>query len=206
MALIRSVPVVDPTHDAQVAHDAVRALTLLEAMGLIALDAPLAQVTLSQLREAARTAAQAGIGRKVPRLLSGRPATEQVARAMRQLVEALEDSPLPASETRVMADIFGWPELSRLAGASQPSLRRYAAGRRHAPDDVANRIHWLARVVGHLRGAYNDAGIRRWFQRPRAQLNGESPAAFLRGDWSPDDVDVDAVRALAAGLSGAGAT
>jgi uncharacterized protein (DUF2384 family) len=204
MTAIRSVSVANPVDDPEVAHQAVRVLTLMEAMGLVELDEPVARLDLQHLRAASRTAARAGIGRQLPRLLVGRPSAEQVASAMRQLADALEESPLPASETSALAGIFGWPELSRVVGASQPSLRRYAGGKRATPDDVAYRIHWLARVVGYLRGAYNDAGIRRWFQRPRAQLDGKPPVALLRRGWSPDDARVEAVRVLAAGLSAAG--
>jgi hypothetical protein len=65
---------------------------------------------------------------------------------------------------------------------------------------VAARLHFLASVVGDLAGAYNDFGIRRWFERPRTALEGRAPAALLSGPWSPDDVEPQRVRELAASL------
>jgi hypothetical protein len=85
------------------------------------------------------------------------------------------------------------------------SLRRYAAKSRTIPDLVAARLHFLALVVGDLGGAYNDFGIRRWFERPRSQLDGKAPRQILRGPWTPDDAVVQTLRALAADLAGPGA-
>jgi hypothetical protein len=207
MAVIRSITESDPLRDPDIAYQTMRVLTLLNAMGLIELDEPLTNLELKHLRGAAAAAAKAGIGRHVqPLLASPQPTTQQVTSAVRQLAEALADSPLPGSETRELAAIFGWPGLARLIDASAVSLRRYAAGLRDAPDEVANRIHWLAKVVGDLRGAYNDAGIRRWFGRPRAQLDMRAPRDLLAKGWSPDQPEIRAVRQLAAELVGGGAT
>jgi hypothetical protein len=68
---------------------------------------------------------------------------------------------------------------------------------------VAARLHWLAMVVADLAGAYNNFGIRRWFERPRSQLQGKSPRQVLGNAWSPDDEAASRVRALASVLSGA---
>jgi hypothetical protein len=201
----RSAADADPIDDPHVVYQATRVLALLDAMGLLELDAPIAKLDLGHLRKAANAAAQAGIGRDVlPLLSTSHPTAGQLGLLVEQLAEALEDSPSPASETGEMSAVFGWQELARLVSASQISLRRYAAGQRDAPDAVAARMHWLAKVVGELRGAYNDAGIRRWFERPRAQLDGRPPRALLRDGWSPDDADVERVRQLAAALFGGG--
>jgi hypothetical protein len=55
-------------------------------------------------------------------------------------------------------------------------------------------------VVADLAGAYNASGIRRWFERPRAQLDGRSPRQFLGDDWRVDDEWASRVRALAASI------
>lgn len=112
---------------------------------------------------------------------------------------------MPQPEIRELLTTFDAEELAGLVGASQSSLRRYALGARTTPDDTAARVHWLAKVVGDLRGAYNAAGVRRWFERPRAQLDGRPPRALLLGGWDPDDPGPRAVRDLARALSGAGA-
>ncbi len=56
-----------------------------------------------------------------------------------------------------------------------------------------------------LAGAYNGFGIRRWFERPRAQLDGRSPREVLDIDWDPVDPDAARVRVLAAVLASASA-
>ena len=181
-------------------------LGLIDAMGLLKLREPIPYLQLSLLREAANAASNAGIGQHAAALLADPQLSQQVLLAtLRQLAEALEDSPLPNTEARELASVFGWEVLSELVHSSPVSLRRYASTARTAPDDVAGRMHWLAKIVGDLRGAYNDAGIRRWFERPRAQLDGHSPNEFLLRPWTPDQPEVEAVRNLAKSLAGAGA-
>ena len=85
------------------------------------------------------------------------------------------------------------------------SLRRYVSGSREVPDRIAARIHWLALLVSDLAGAYNELGIRRWFDRPRDSLGGRSPRQALGIDWDPAGPDAQLVRSLAAALAGAGA-
>lgn len=64
-------------------------------------------------------------------------------------------------------------------------------------------MHWLALVVGDLAGAYNDIGIRRWFDRKRTQLGGRAPAQLLRQGWRPDHAGPRRIRDLAHALTGA---
>ena len=90
--------------------------------------------------------------------------------------------------------------MARLLGISQSSARRYFLGSRSTPDTVAARLHFLAFVVGDLAGAYNDIGVRRWFDRPRQRLDGSTPAQTLGERWSPDDDDPRRVRELARAL------
>lgn len=199
----------DPTdrvRSPQAVREATRVLGLIDAMGLLKLREPIPYLQLSLLREAANAAARAGIGQHAAAVLADPQLNRRVLLlTLRQLAEALEDSPLPDSEARELASVFGWDLLSSMVHSSPASLRRYASTLRKAPDDVAGRMHWLAKVVGDLRGAYNDAGIRRWFDRPRVQLQGQAPNDFLRRPWTPDQPDVAAVRSLATSLAGAGA-
>jgi hypothetical protein len=80
-------------------------------------------------------------------------------------------------------------------------MRRYASGSRPTPDAVAARLHFLARVLAELRGAYNDIGVRRWFQRKRTVLRKRSPAQILTDDWSPEDSNPQRVLELARSLA-----
>jgi hypothetical protein len=187
-------------------REATRVLGLIDAMGLLKLREPITSLQLSLLREAANAAAQRGIGQHAAAVLAGpQPNRRVVLLALRQLAEALEDSPLPDSEARELARVFGWDPLALMVHSSPASLRRYASTLREAPDDVAGRLHWLAKVVGDLRGAYNDAGIRRWFDRPRVQLQGQAPNDLLHQEWTPDQPEIAAVRSLSTSLAGAGA-
>jgi hypothetical protein len=60
----------------------------------------------------------------------------------------------------------------------------------------------LSLIVGDLSGAYNEIGIRRWFDRRRAQLDGRAPSDLLKGRWKaslPGPLQVqDLARALVA--------
>lgn len=122
------------------------------------------------------------------------------------LLRAIEESPVPEKEWGAMRDIYGDEELTRLLGISASSVKRYAASERDTPIDVADRLHWLAMVVADLAGSYNEFGIRRWFHRPRGQLNGKSPFEVLGVNWDPDSESAQRVRDLARSLAGAGAT
>lgn len=131
-------------------------------------------------------------------------ATERaVAGGLARLNEALEASATPQTEWPSMRAVFGDDMLVALLGVGESSMRRYAGGERATPDDAAARLHWLAMVVADLAGAYNEFGIRRWFQRPRVQLDGRSPWQVLGDAWSPDDAAAHRVRELASVLSGA---
>lgn len=109
----------------------------------------------------------------------------------------LEDSPTPATEWGGLREIVGDELLARILSISVASLRRYAAGERRCPDEVAARLHWLAMVVEHLEGSFNAFGIRRWFQRSRQALGGLSPLAVLGEAWHPESAGPRRVMALA---------
>ena len=123
----------------------------------------------------------------------GGPARDEL---LAQVYERLEESPSPATEWQAVRDVLDDDALlAALLGIGPVSVRRYAKGERHCPDPVAVRLHWLALLIDQLEGTYNAYGIRRWFQRPRAALEGQAPQDRLKGDWDPDD---DAVRPLVA--------
>lgn len=117
---------------------------------------------------------------------------------------AVVGSPVPERELAELWRILGPEPLAALVGVSVVSLRRYVAGERPAPDIVAARGHWLALVASDLAGTYNEIGIRRWFERPRAQLEGRSPTQALGQGWDPDDPSAIRVAALASALVGPG--
>ena len=116
------------------------------------------------------------------------------------------DSPVPEYEWPALESILGAELLSRLLGVSVSSLRRYRSTSRRTPDAVAARLHFLALMVGDLAGAYNDIGIRRWFERKRTLLTGRSPTDILTGNWAPEDPGPSRIRELAQSLSYSPAT
>src|SRR3972149_6417930 len=87
-----------------------------------------------------------------------------------------------------------------------PAPPRRGPRGRGAPDDVAGRLHVLARIVGELRGAYNDQGIRRWFERRRTTLDDRTPQELLAGAWDPEAAGPGAVLAIARSLNASAAT
>lgn len=123
-----------------------------------------------------------------------------------RLYETIVESPVPDSEWGSIRKLLGDDLLEKLLHVSRQSIHRYASGERRTPQDVAERLHVLALIASDLSGSYNEFGIRRWFERPRAELGGRSPAALLKPDWKPGHEAARKVRSLAAELIGAGAT
>lgn len=119
-----------------------------------------------------------------------------------QVYERLEECPSPATEWQAVRDVLKDDDLlAALLGIGTASVRRYAKGERHCADAVAARLHWLALLIDQLEGTYNVYGIRRWFQRPRAALEGQAPQDRLKGDWDPDDDAIQPLEALAQSAS-----
>jgi transcriptional regulator with XRE-family HTH domain len=134
------------------------------------------------------------------------PSNEDLASMLRLVIAALEASPVAKYEWPAVTRVFEPERLADLLGISLSSLRRYLSGSRDTPDEVAARLHHLALIVGDLAGAYNDVGIRRWFDRRRSALAGRSPSALLAGEWNPEDKGPQQVRALAQSLTALAAT
>ncbi len=151
---------------------------------------------------------EAGIGRSFLAELHRLPCFDaaRLSALLAKINEALDQSPAPAHEWRALQGVLGVEMLTRLLGISQSSARRYISGERSTPDAIAARLHFLAFVVGDLAGAYNDIGVRRWFDRPRERLDGTTPARTLGDDWSPGDDGPQRVSALARALASSPAT
>lgn len=205
MATIRIRSISAPLDRPGLTEQAVGLVRRADAVGLLPGVEPVELLDMTLVRRIAEEASAAGIGRSAAAAILGQPGTdERLASLLRRLDEAMAASPLPEQELRALADVFDVDSLAHLAGASAVSLRRYTSGARRVPDAVAERLHWLALVVGDLLGAYNEVGVRRWFERVRTALDGRRPSDVLRGDWEPDDPDVERVRLMAASLAGVG--
>ena len=151
---------------------------------------------------------EAGIGQTFLAELHRLPYTDPalLSALLEKITEALDQSPAPAHEWRTLQDVLGLELLARLLKISQSSARRYLSGTRATPDTVAARLHFLAFVVGDLAGAYNDIGVRRWFDRRRERLDGKTPAQALGDAWSPEDGAPQRIREVARSLASSPAT
>jgi hypothetical protein len=196
----------DPVAAGPVRALAIEAWRRAEAMGLVDPDpSPPDSADVARL---VRRVREVGIARG-PALRFDNvepPPADEVASLLRLVIEALEASPVAKYEWPAVSRVFESDQLASLVGISVSSLRRYLSGARETPDDVAARLHHVALVAGDLAGAYNDVGVRRWFDRKRSALGGKTPAALLSGEWNPEDAGPQKVRALAQSLVGLTAT
>src|SRR5262245_4409753 len=207
MAVLQIRSVRKPLDTPRLAREAIATLTHADAMGLLPDDQRIEELDLPLLQQVVDRLRRARIGRAITLTVGadGRQAAH-LERALGQLNAALEESPVPQFEWRRLADVLGLDQLARLLGISPSSIRRYRSAARTTPDDVAARLHFIALVVGDLGGAYNDLGIRQWFERKRAQLGGRAPAELLTGEWSVVAPGPTRVRALAQALTASPAT
>lgn len=208
MNIIHIQSVRDPFNTPNLARIAVTTLGRAEAMGLLPRDKTIDCLDFAALRRVAEGVSQAGIGHGFLADLT-RPQDrdpKRLSALLQKLNDALEESPVPQYEWPGLVTIFGVDPLARLVGVSPASVRRYQAGSRPTPDEVAARLHFLALVVGDLAGAYNDIGIRRWFERKRNLLSNRSPAEILANKWRPEEPGPTQVRQLAHSLVSSPAT
>lgn len=204
---LRIESVADPLNEPALFERGVEALKLGEVMGLLEQGEEVRRLDLGVIRRVAAAAARAGVGAEAAAGIARRsPDRAALRRSLEALVAALEGSPIPAHEWAYLVGLLDAEQLASMVGVSASSLRRYGAGTRPTPDNVAARLHFLAKVVADLLGAYNDVGVRRWFERKRTQLDGRSPRQLLSGRWDPDDERPVRVRELARSLAGGGAT
>jgi hypothetical protein len=208
MSTIRITSTAEPFDRPELALQAVGIISKADAMGLLS-DLEIRRLDLPSFRAVVGRIAEAGIGTEVQAALSaprGRIELPEMSRLLDRLSAAIEESPSPRHEWRSLEGIFGTDRLASLLGTSSPSVRRYQSGTRHTPDFLAARLHFLATLVGDLAGAYNEIGIRRWFDRPRSLLAGKAPADFLQGDWNPEAPGLQRLRELARSLTASPAT
>jgi hypothetical protein len=171
-----------PFTSPRVAFQAVTALGRADAMGLLPADEHIETLDLPSFRKAVRHIHRAGIARNL-RLDHG----GDLERTLEHLNLALEESPVPEFEWNRLTDVLGLQLLSRLLGISASSIRRYKATARTTPDDVAD-------------------GIRQWFERKRAQLDGRTPLDWLKTRWKPTQPGPRRVQDLARALVASPAT
>ena len=195
-----------PFDDPKLASAAIGALTRADAMGL--LSRPVTCLDDSAIQRLETGMVEAGIGRNFLAELHRLPCSDaaRLSSLLEKINEALDQSPAPAHEWRTLQGVLGVDLLTRLLGISQSSVRRYISASRSTPDAIAARLHLLAFIVGDLAGAYNDIGVRRWFDRPRERLDGRTPAQVLGYEWSPGDNAPIRVRELARTLAPSPAT
>ncbi len=166
----------------------------------------------SSLEELARVLARKGVGAMpTARLLLATAAMPiddaAFVAALRATLEAVDASSEPEGEWQPARELLGDELLSALVQASVSALRRYASRERRTPDEVAWHLHVVARLLASLVGSYNHYGVRRWFRRPRARLDGATPAEVLERAVHEDEERLGRVLALAEEVTGAaGAT
>lgn len=194
-----------PFTSPRVAFQALTALGRADAMGLLPVDEHIETLDLPSFRKALRHIHRAGIARNI-QLDSTDASAPNLERTLEHLNLALDESPVPEFEWNRLAEVLGLELLGRLLGISGSSVRRYRANARSTPDEVAERLHFLSLVGGDLAGAYNEIGIRQWFERKRAQLDGRTPSDWLKGRWKPSQPGPRRVRDLARALVASPAT
>ena len=189
-----------PYDEPRLASAAIAALSRADAMGL--LSEPIHCLDDSAMHGLEKGMAKAGIGQSFLAEFHSLPRSDAAGLSdlLEKISEALDESPAPTQEWRVLLGVLGLELLARLLGISESSARRYASGTRSTPDKVADRLHYLAFVVSDLAGAYNEIGVRRWFERRRDRLDGRTPAQAFGEQWSPDDDGPDRVQQLARAL------
>jgi len=177
-------------------------LSAADGIGLISIDGVPETQDLQVLQDVVLRLAEAGVAKHFIVRIGKIDLSDSAGSAelIRGVLDALQESPLPQYEWPALTKVFGAEELARLLRISESSLNRYANGSRTTPDLIAERLHFIALIVGDLRGAYNEVGVRRWFHRHRTALGDRAPVELLGDDWGPDEEGPKAVRALAHSL------
>ena len=202
MSPIQNNPTSNPLDNAVLAV-AIDLILKADAMGLLTRQVDTLHLQLEDIIQVARDITSHDIGLKV--VISPERwreySSEDLCKKLLALIEVLEDSPLPETEWARLGESISDEILSMLLVISEQSVRRYASGERHTPDDVVARLHFLCLVVGDLRGAYNEDGVRNWFKRPRKSFGGRAPLELLAKEpWSPTDKSPTLIRNFAKSL------
>lgn len=193
-----------PFDDAQAAGAAARLIAVVEALGLWAAKEPVERLDAGLFEAVLGAMASAGVATFAPLEWHSYAAKDPgtFVEWIERLRAELAASPVPEHELPVVDELLGGEMLAQLIGVAPSSLRRYTGGQRDVPDAVAARAHLVALIVADLAGSYNERGIRRWFVRPRVQLDGRAPVDVLSDDWDPDDDQVQRVKELSAASMG----
>jgi len=204
MTMLRLRSAESPFEDAAVAGQAARLLALAEAVGLWQPQALVERLNRVVFAEALEAVAGAGVARHAPFDWESYAAKtpEDFVAWIREVRGDIADSPVPDRELPKLDALFGTDRLAALTGVASSSLRRYLGHDREVSDQVAGRAHLVARIVGDLAGSFNEQGIRRWFERPRPQLDQRAPKDILCGKWDPESPEAARVAALAAERAG----
>lgn len=161
---------------------------------------------VDRLRDAVDALVLSGVGRGPAEMLLLASTTDELIESLRELLESVEESPLPDFEWLPVNEVLGDDLTVALVAISPTSLQRYRSQQRATPDEVASRLHFVTLIVAALAGSYNEIGIRRWFTRTRTALDGARPMDLLRGEWSPHEDGPRSVRQLADALLASPAT
>lgn len=197
-----------PLDDPELLAETARLLARVEAMGLLPKGRVIRRLDLAALQRVAKALAKVHVGlRPAAEAMASRAGeVKNLRRLVQELSRGLERSPVPSTEWGAVSEVLDDQTLSALLGISSSSLQRYRRAERPTPDDVAERLHFVALVIADLAGAYNEIGIRNWFQRPRVVLKRKSPLEVLTGDWSPDGASAERLKQLARSLTASPAT
>ncbi|MBI3180774.1 MAG: hypothetical protein HYZ28_01385 [Myxococcales bacterium] len=211
--MIQIESIEEPFSNPEISGRTLGVLKRVDAMGLMK-ESPGRSLSISAFRKVIQSLQRAGIALSQSDLsldaqaLRNDDNKRRFRAALDKLTEVLEDSPVPKYEWAPLVKLFR-PDLqllARILATSLSSLRRYQANERETPDEVAERLHFIALTTSDLVGAYNDLGVRRWFQRKRTLLDGHAPIDLLRPGWTPDDPGPTRVRNLARSLASSPAT
>jgi len=122
---------------------------------------------------------------------------------LKQAIAAIHRQLLGELVTTLRADranrLFG-------RGYAEAALMQKAAGKAPISEELAAKVRFLATVVRHLEGGYDNEGVNAWFERPRVQLGGRSPVQVLTESWDPAGKDAQSILELARSLSSSPAT
>jgi hypothetical protein len=204
MALLQITSVAAPLNRPALLAAAIGLVRRALGLGLLSSRDRIERLDLELIRTIAREASRVGVGQDAAiALLEAKPsAPARLQSLIARLDGQLLESPIPQLEIAELLRVYDAADLAALVGTSPVSLRRYAAGTRSVPDQVAARIHFVALVTSDLAGSYNEFGVRRGWGRSRTALGGRAPREVLGGAWDPDDPAARTVAALASALAG----
>jgi len=114
-----------------------------------------------------------------------------------QTISALGQVDLCRGEVEGLSQILTRKRLAHMVGVSEPDLVAFGNSEGYLGTDAEIRLHYIAGLVAMLKATYNELAVRRWFERRRDRLGGQSPAEVLSGGWAPGDEDAARVIALA---------